>query len=377
MSYGSSLAAAVIAAFFIGAPASPPRAATSDTCGACHKDIYRMWRVSAHARSVDGPVFLDAYHETEGREGPTVSRVCLTCHAPLVEVNGDVGLRQRATWEGVTCDVCHSLVSVDLTGRSPRPVLDIGRVKRGPIRGASSMGHEVAYSELHTTALACSACHEYTNPEGTPILTTFSEWRASAAAREGRTCQACHMGATRADVVDPKVKRVASEVNLHEVPGGHSLDQLHKALGVAIAPRRDGETLRLDVTLSNKGAGHAVPTGMPGRRVHLELQVRTSQGQSHEARRVYARSFRDARGAKVTSDGGYFARGVSEESDTRIRPDERRTESFAFPVPSSAAAFIELRLHYEHKPAAGDEGRTWLTFYSESRTLPGQESPSR
>lgn len=341
----------------------------SDVCGACHRDIYRMWRASAHARSADGPVFLEAYRAAQAREGASVSRLCLGCHAPLVQVNGDVELRQRVTWEGVSCEVCHGLVSVDLDRPTPKAVLDVGRVKRGPIRGASATAHDVAYSELHTTALACAPCHEYANAEGTPVLSTFSEWRGSSAAREGRGCQSCHMERTRAGAADPRAEREPVEVNLHEVPGGHSLDQLHGALGVALAPRRDGDTLRVEVTVSNKGAGHAVPTGMPGRQVHLVLAVRTSDGRSHEVRRVYARTFRDARGRPVVTDAGCFARGVREESDTRIRPDERRAESFVFPVPASAVAFVDLRLHYEHRPLGTEEGRTWLTFYSESRTL--------
>lgn len=370
-------ASLVLAALAAGAAAGSSGPDRSDACGACHRDIYRMWRSSAHARSADGPVFLEAYRAAEAQQGASVSRLCLSCHAPLVLVNGDYELRQRVTWEGVSCEVCHGLVSVDLERPTPKAVFDIGSVKRGPIRGASAAAHGVAYSELHAAAVACAPCHEYVNAEGTPVLSTFSEWRRSSAAREGRNCQACHMERTRAGAADPRAEREPAEVNLHEVPGGHSLEQLHRALGVALAPRRDGDTLRVEITVSNKGAGHAVPTGMPGRRVHLVLSVRTSDGGSHEVRRVYARTFRDARGEPVVGDAGCFARGVREESDTRIRPDERRLESFVFSVPAAAVAFIGLKLHYEHRPLGTGEGRTWLTFYSESRTLPAEAGAPR
>lgn len=361
---------AALAGPALGAPVAG-QLSRSDWCGECHRDIYRMWRSSAHANSMEDSIFLDAFRSAEAGEGSAVARKCLKCHAPTIEVTGDVALKQRLTWEGVSCEVCHSLVAVDLSGLGPRLELDVGPVKRGPIPDAESMGHEVAYSELHATSLACAGCHEYVNPEGTPIITTFSEWRESHAAKEGATCQSCHMAKTRGAVVDPRVKRIKSaEVNLHEMPGGHSLEQLHKALGLAIDAHREGDTLVVDVGLVNKGAGHAVPTGMPGRRVILDVRCQTSQGQVAQEQRVYTKTFEDASGSTITRDGGYFTSGVQMVSDTRIRPRERRTESFRVPAPSSATAYLTVKLHYEHAPTGGGEGRTWLTFQSESRTLP-------
>jgi hypothetical protein len=371
-----SLAIGLLIALAASGAAGSTAPARSDTCGGCHRDIHRMWRGSAHARSLEGPVFLDGYRATEAEHGSTVSRLCLDCHAPLARIAGDVELRQRTTWEGVSCEVCHSLVAVDFSEPTPRPIFDFGRVKRGPIRGASTAAHAAAYSELHTTAAVCAPCHEYVNAEGVPILTTFSEWKESSASRSGKSCQACHMETTRVGASDPRTKREPAPINLHEVPGGHSLEQLHRALGVGLVPRREKSALRVDVTVSNRGAGHAVPTGMPGRKVHLILTVRSSDGGFYEARRVYARTFRDGRGETVAGDGGCFAPGVREDSDTRIRPDERRTESFRFPVASSATVFVDLKLHYEHRPVPTGEGRTWLTFYSETRTLAAEVPPS-
>lgn len=348
---------------------APGEVTRSDVCGGCHRDIHRMWRASAHASSLDSGVFLEAYQEAESSLGPAMSRQCLSCHAPAIAVNQDIKLALKTTWEGVSCDVCHSLVSVDLTATPPRLALQVGPVKRGPIRDAASGAHDVAYSELHTTALVCAGCHEYTNLEGTPIITTYSEWKESAAAKDGRSCQSCHMEHTRADVVDPKVKRVASAgVNLHEMPGGHSLSQLHKALGLSIQTRRNGDALEIEVGLTNKGAGHAVPTGMPGRRVILAVGVQTTNGKSFEERRVYAKAMGGADGKPVPRDSANFAKGVRVQSDTRIRAGEKRNESFRFMVPAAATAFITVKLHYEHRPLGGEDGRTWITFQSESRT---------
>jgi cytochrome c2 len=330
-----------------------------------------MWSSSAHGRAMEDEVFLEAYRETKAGEGEEVSRQCLACHAPLTGVNSDWALAQKVTWEGVHCDVCHGMVAVDMTGANPKPVLDIGKVKRGPIKDAASSAHEVAFSELHATALACAPCHEGSTADGVKVITTYSEYAASAAAKDGKTCQTCHMGKTKANVVDPKIARVAAaEVNLHEVPGGHSLEQLHKALQVALDPKRVGDSLCVTVRLTNKGAGHAVPTGMPGRRVILELAVRSGTGEAFEDKRIYTKTFADRNGATITSDSKYFTKGLKLETDTRIQADERRTETFSFPVPASATAHVTLKLHYEHAPMGGPENRTWLTFYTENRTLP-------
>ena len=351
---------------------APNRPTRSDVCGECHRDIYRMWRASAHAAAMEDPVFLEAYRETTARDGTSAGRVCLACHSPLVDKTGDVQLDRKVTWEGVSCEVCHSLVGVELSSSGAKLAFDVGAVKRGPIRDATSTGHEVAYSELHTTALVCAGCHEYVNAEGTPIITTYSEWKASRAAKDGRTCQSCHMGRTRAHVVDPRILRAPGvEVNLHEVPGGHSLEQLHKALGASILdPTRSGDQLEIKIRLTNKGAGHAVPTGMPGRRVILRVQVDTSAGKSLQDQRVYEKIFRGADGALIERGSGFFARSLRLESDSRIRADEQRIESFLFTVPAADTAHVEVKLHYEHTPTGGDEGRTRLTFLSERRIVP-------
>jgi hypothetical protein len=343
---------------------------SSVVCGTCHRDIYAMWRSSSHASAVENVVFLDALHEIQASD-PATGRLCLGCHAPLAETIRDPSLTQQATWEGVSCDTCHSIVSVELGRGGAKQVIDLGAVKRGPIKDAVSPAHEVVYSPLHTSALVCAGCHEFQNAEGTPIITTYSEWQQSAAGREGRSCQACHMRLTRADVVDPKVKRVTrSEVNLHEIPGGHSPTQLNKALSVSQAVSRRGDELTIEIVLANKGAAHAVPTGMPGRSVILALAVRTSDGRSFEERRTYGKTFRDSAGQLITREGRVFAPGVQLESDSRIRPDEQRTETFHFPVAAAATANASLKLRYEHDPGGAPENRTSLTFFTQNQVCP-------
>jgi cytochrome c2 len=330
-----------------------------------------MWLSSAHARSLEGAVFLAALQETEAGGGREVARLCLRCHAPLAEVVGDTRLERKVSWDGVSCDACHSITAVDTSGTNPRMTFDWGKTKRGPIRDAVSDVHGTAYSPLHTTSLVCVGCHEYTNDEGTAVLSTFSEWKESASAKKGESCLDCHMAKTEANVVDPRVKRVPeSSVNLHEVPGGHALGQLHKAIRAKLTPERRGDELGVEVRMNNIGAGHAVPTGMPGRRLVVVVNVRTNDGRSLEEKRIYARHFVDATGVPIEKEYRCFEKGVRIASDTRLRSGEERIERFTFPVPAATGGSIGLKVYYEHSPTGMPEDRTWLTVFAEDRMIP-------
>jgi len=346
------------------------RFTTSDQCGMCHRDIYQMWRESVHGKAMDNPAFLGAYREIESGRGASSPAVCLGCHAPMANVIGDTQLKRRISWEGVTCDFCHSLVDVELKDGIPVHRADVGSVKRGPIHGAESTGHDVAQSDLFTRSIICAPCHEYTTADGTAIMSTYSEWKSSRAAEQGQTCQVCHMTLVEADVVDPRIKReTGAAVNLHQMPGGHSLEQLHKALSVSIDTERAEDRLDLTVRLKNKGAGHAVPTGMPGRRMVLELTVDPDTGQTFQEHRTYGKYYADATGKTIEHVADLFAEGLQLQSDTRIGVDDVRVENFEFEVQPQANVYVTVKLHYEHAPRGPDEKRVWLTFFAERRMV--------
>jgi hypothetical protein len=201
-------------------------------------------------------------------------------------------------------------------------------------------------------------------------MSTYSEWQASGAADRGETCQSCHMAVAEGDVVDPRIARDSeAEVNLHEMRGGHSLDQLHKAIGVGIEPTRHADRLELVLRLKNKGAGHAVPTGMPGRRVTLELVVETEKGSSFNEQRTYGRFYKDSQGRTIEHVAELFGQGVQLESDSRIAADEMRTETFDLEVPANEVAYATVKLHYEHAPRGDEEDGVRLTFFAERRMI--------
>jgi len=367
-SVGAAAFAAMLASFFLPEPA---RAAdpfeSAERCGECHRDIHRGWKKSAHAQSLEDPVFQQALQAAGNSLGAADRKLCFSCHAPTTLLSGDYALQKKVTWEGVNCDFCHSITAVTLGDPMTAYTTKPGPVQRGPIENAASNGHEVEYSALFTDALLCAGCHEY-RPEGAEaVLTTYSEWKESPYEAEGVTCQSCHMSLVRANVVDPKIQRVSSSnVNLHEVPGGHSLDQLLTAVRVGLDAQRAADSLTVTVKLANVGAGHSMPTGFPSRSVVLEVQV-ASAGRQLRAERRFERTLFDAAGAPITGDVDVITKPASSATDTRLRPREERVERFTFPMEESSSATVTARLRYVHMPLRGEPPASDQVFYSERR----------
>jgi hypothetical protein len=295
--------------------------------------------------------------------GPTGRMVCLGCHSPIGAQIGDVGLARKVSWEGVTCDYCHSIREVSFDGRNPKAVLNFGAVKTGPLSDAVSKAHQTAYSAVHTSSALCAVCHEYKNAAGFPVLTTYSEWKASRYWKEGKQCQSCHMSRVEGDVVDPRVARSSTaKINLHQMPGSHSLEQLNKAIKVHLNATREGGQLRITVEISNQTAGHYLPTGSPLRQLVMELRADSAAGQHFSKQRVYARSVADQHGTVLMREHFAFLRAAKLVSDTRLAPDEKRVETFQFPIPKGVQTQVKATFWYYYSPLAKRESEKRVTF---------------
>jgi hypothetical protein len=356
---------------------SPPvvfeagRFTSARQCGTCHRDIYMAWQGSQHARALENPIFRESYSEARHLAGEAAIRLCLMCHAPTVVLTGDYALAREVTREGVTCDFCHSLRGTDLHQREHPFLLDVGATKYGPIRDAASTGHRVAFSEFHLSSLQCAGCHEYQNERGIPILSTYSEWEQYRQRGGDKECQHCHMPQVLANIVDPKVKRIRGAfVNLHTMPGGHSRDQLVRALEMRILEvQRVPRGLRVKVRLRNVGAGHAVPTGSPTRKVILRVEAETEGGQRARQERVYQRLLLDAHGVEIRRDSLLFTAARAIARDTRLAPAEERVEEFWLPLSAEGNLTITATLTYLYSPHDRPETETRIEFLSERKEL--------
>ena len=345
-------------------------ASSAEVCGRCHRSIHEAWKLSSHAAAAENRLFQDALEMAGADFGAEARGVCLSCHAPAAVRTGDLALNRKVSWEGVTCDYCHSVREVSLAGPNPKAEVVFSAVKTGPLDGVAPVGHQAAFSGVHISSAICAPCHEYRNAQGLPVLTTWSEWKNSRYAREGKQCQSCHMSRVAGNVVDPKIKRTTqAKVNLHSMPGSHSLDQLTKVLRADLSTVRDGARLKVIVDLTNQGAGHSFPTGSPLRQLVLEARADVYGGGRFKEERVYARRVADRNGAAIEREHFAFVKAAKVVSDTRLAAGEKRTETFEFPAPAGSPVQVKVTFWYYYSPLAKTESQQRITFLTLNRLV--------
>ena len=344
---------------------------TAEYCGDCHRAIYEGWKQSVHATAMESRVFQDALKMAESDFNGDARKVCLRCHSPLAASSGDLALTRKVSWEGITCDYCHSVQDVTPTRINPVARVEFNGVKSGPSTNAVSPVHGTRFSKVHTTSLLCSTCHEYRNALGFPVLTTYSEWEKSPYAKSGQQCQSCHMYAVQGKIVDVRVTTNSGDgINIHRMPGSRSVDQLNRAVQSQISTTRQGEQVKVVVKLTNVGAGHYVPTGSPMRKLILEVRMDPfGEGQPQRVERVYARTIQDQKGTTLQREHLAFLRGAKVVEDTRIAPKETRTETFTFDLPQGRRARVEANLYYFYSPMAVTEAEQKIRFMAMSRLV--------
>jgi len=343
---------------------------SAEFCGRCHRSIHEAWKTSSHSHAMDSPLFQDALEAAANEFGASARNTCLACHSPLALQLNDTTLQRKVSWEGVTCDYCHSIRDVTIGAQNPKAKLEFALVKSGPLKDAISGAHGTVFSEVHTNATVCAPCHEYRNAQGFAVLTTYSEWQKSRYWKEGRQCQSCHMSAVAGEVVDPKFQRVStSKINLHQMPGSHSVDQLNSTIKAQIQTFRESGKIRVKVTVANTAAGHFVPTGSPLRQLVLEVRADTYNGRHLREERIYRRVVADAQGKEIEREHQAFLKAAKVVSDTRLAPDEKRVEQFLFDVPQGVAAQVKATFWYYYSPMASNESQKRVTFLTMSRLV--------
>jgi hypothetical protein len=127
------------------------------------------------------------------------------------------------------------------------------------------------------------------------------------------------------DVVDPKVARTPTvRINLHQMPGSHSLEQLTSAVKAQLAVTREADLVKVRVDVSNLTAGHYLLTGCPLRQLVLEVQADGYGGEHFREERVYARKAADWHGTVLMREHFAFMKAVKVVSDTRLALGEKR-----------------------------------------------------
>ncbi len=178
---------------------------SAQQCRQCHPTQYAQWSRSMHAYAQHSPVF-EAFNLTlQERTGGTIGTFCSRCHTPVGTTLGESGAlrnvnRSRLSMEGVTCVACHRR-SVAAYKSSGRVAIQPGELAKtcmyGPFESSSSSlpgVHPAAEFPYIKSSQFCGECHDVTSPQGVRLEEAFSEWNHSPAAKQGVTCQSCHMG---------------------------------------------------------------------------------------------------------------------------------------------------------------------------------------
>ena len=252
-----------------------------ESCAVCHRAQYEDWSGSLHSKSMGPGVRGQTMELIHG--DPKMALLCYSCHAPLTEqqeksvdkggrpsqfkkhrafstsppnASGDwasavlkfktnrvfsASLQQK----GLTCVGCHVR----------------GHQRFGPPKRDGSIENSLPASQLphggaiRTAALErsefCKGCHQF-EPSGSALNgklleNTYNEWKEGPYAREGRTCQSCHMPERR-----------------HLWRGIHDPEMVKQGVSVRLSVDKEryqvGEQVKAEIALANTGVGHHVPT---------------------------------------------------------------------------------------------------------------------
>lgn len=309
------------------APPVPPGAEivadlAAASCGTCHPPQWDAWKDSLHAAAVS-PGLLGQITAFDA----ATQEDCLDCHAPRQEMQDqwwDQGLDSLLVRSGVDCASCHIRAQVR---HGPRAIAE---TPHGPVRE----------QPLFRQAEFCAPCHQFDatglSVNGKPLENTYVEWRQSRYAREGVTCQHCHMPDKQ-----------------HSFKGIHDADMTRAGLSVQAQRTPQG----LQVRAGNTGAGHALPTYVTPR-IRMRLEG-AGNGPSRE--HVIARKMQWSR-----------EEGWVELADDRLLPDQWITLDLTLPKDRRGKVSVWVEPDYDYHARVyptlltlladdlGDEERTLL-----------------
>jgi len=359
------------------APLTPEKVfPASSKCKKCHIRASEEYDESVIARAIVTPTFRAMLEDYAGKGKD--KRYCLNCHAPQTVVFPDLAdtmvkqiLSGDPTFEGVGCIQCHLIKSVEVNpttkpGGPPPMKLEPGRTVFGGYKDyLESKAHDSQYLDLFKKSDLCLACHSLA-PPGVPEAEAVGNWKNTKAAKEGKTCQTCHMPQGFDASANEEKKR---DIAGHEF-NGKSPALRKQAFDLDYDTEVQGAQTKLTVKVKNL-VPHNVPTSHPiWNQVYLQIVIRgRNLTEVYRDKRAYGRMFTDAKGNKTLMDHD----AVKLAEDTVLKADETRVETFTFPTPPNTPSFdVEISLHY------ATPGERWTEAFAKrvaSFTMKGHNDP--
>jgi len=292
-----------------------------DSCGTCHIAQLNDWRGSLHARAM-GPGLLGqlANMDASARDD---HQECIGCHAPLAEqadslvaslasgqglADAPKGAAPPLHQHGMMCAACH-VRGHQRYGPPQRDGSQAGDPAKLPHGGWIS-------SAAFGDSRFCAACHQFPKDgfalNGKMLENTYEEWKASRYAREGKTCQSCHMPDRR-----------------HLWRGIHDPEIVKAGVTIDVKPARiQSGVVSATLAIKNTGTGHYFPT-------YVTPKVVAEAYQESVGGRMLKGTLREYIIARQV------APDLSEEiTDTRIAPDDQALLDYRVPLHQDAASLV-------------------------------------
>ena len=112
-----------------------------------------------------------------------------------------------------------------------------------------------------------------------------------------------------------------------------------------------------------------MPTGSPLRQLILEVRADSLAGHHFSEQRIYRRTVEDRSGALLDREDLVFIKGARLVTDTRLAPNETKTETFSFPIPRGTQARVRASLYYYYSPLATTEAQQKVTSLELTRLV--------
>ncbi|HNB56596.1 MAG TPA: T9SS type A sorting domain-containing protein [bacterium] len=274
-------------------------------CDHCHTMLHDQWRTSKHARAATNPMFKQMYTGKDAlgnanvypgfkMDFPSQGGDCGDCHAPSAALQSPGNTFMEDVWaqggvdtNGVHCDFCHKVQSVEVNYKTGvngslfvlRPQAHARDINFGPYDDVTTVWMGGTYNPVYEQSAYCSGCHQYANKFDVIVDDTYDSWAASTYADQGIQCQHCHMrpnsdstfvnGISSVDAVVRDTNRVFSQFFQ-----GTTEAFLKSAAKLDVDFTLSANRLALSSRVTNRAAGHKLPTGVSFRNMLLVVEVK-------------------------------------------------------------------------------------------------------
>ena len=407
-----------------------------ERCSTCHPAQYEEWVGSPMQKAGMNTWVYDIYDGTgtgtEELAGFIYTRdsvfaennpasECASCHQPepwAREPFQAMGNREEPTpgmLHGVSCDMCHSIADINLSNPNfPGIFPDVVTLTRPENNGwvvmYGALG-DVTYEQSGWMRAAyqpqlksevCAACHQDANdpnedhsfevdplPPLRPAIIsepTYVEWLDTPYADPEdelhAECVDCHMAATNAGAACDRVTlgRPDGDVRSHRILGT-TAEFLENALSVSMDAEIVGDSLEVEVAITNDQTGHHVPTGVTIRNMILLVEawqqsdgtalahtgstvIHDLGGVGDPAEGYYAglpgRLYGKINIAENGTTPTFFTDAVAIVDDNRIPALATDMTNYTFEIPSGSGDLeVRARVIYRRSWRALVDGKNW------------------